>query len=272
MQHRPNHVAQTRRERSARAIIRRRLSPAEVWSLEDVDVLAHLAALVLCDALGDPDDVADLLLLELHKGIVHPVVELLLEGEAVEVDFELEELILERLVLLHAVLREQRAIVGVGVDRRTHRVEVGRSREARRALRVEETDGGVERLARLEVKRGDVDRVDGDIDRATVCLEEEDVAHHLACRATNALAEGVEVLEVRLVQRITDDLNVHLAEVIERYAVAKVGAERGVHEHHPIQLLGVGRHRRGHQRIKQAKRVQLARHVLNVTVVLHARQ
>ena len=34
----------------------------------------------------DPDDVPDLLLLELHEGVVHAVVELLLEGEPVEVD------------------------------------------------------------------------------------------------------------------------------------------------------------------------------------------
>jgi hypothetical protein len=53
---------------------------------EDVNVLPHATALVLRDALGDPDDVPDLLLLELYEGVVHAVVELLLEGEPVEVD------------------------------------------------------------------------------------------------------------------------------------------------------------------------------------------
>ena len=89
---------------------------------EDVNVLPHATALVLRDALADPDDVPDLLLLELHEGVVpglglalalglgsgsglgsglglglglglelregvvHAIVELLLEGEPVEVD------------------------------------------------------------------------------------------------------------------------------------------------------------------------------------------
>ena len=56
-------------------------------------VLAHAAALVLGDALSYPNDVADLLFLQLHIGVVHAIVELQLKGEAVEIHLELEEMI-----------------------------------------------------------------------------------------------------------------------------------------------------------------------------------
>ena len=72
-----------------------RLRRSRGASLEDVNVLPHARALVLRDALGDPHDVPNLLLLDLHIGIVHAIVELLLEGEAVEVDLELKELVLQ---------------------------------------------------------------------------------------------------------------------------------------------------------------------------------
>ena len=71
---------------------------------------------------GFTHNVADLLLLELDVRVVHAVVELLLEGEAVEIDLELEELVLERFLLLHAELGQQAAVVGVRVDRRPHRL------------------------------------------------------------------------------------------------------------------------------------------------------
>eukprot|EP00965_Chrysotila_dentata_P118247 3908893-Pleurochrysis_carterae.AAC.2 len=68
-------------------------------ALEDVDdVSVNLALLVLRDAVRNPDDIADLLLLELDVGVVHAVVELLLEGERVELHLQLVELLLERLL------------------------------------------------------------------------------------------------------------------------------------------------------------------------------
>ena len=85
----------------------------------------------------------------------------------------------------------------VGVDRRPHRLDVGRLGEARGAFGVQQADGGVQLLARLEVERG-VDRVDGNVDRAAVGLERQNVGHHLGGRPSELLAEGVKVLEVRL--------------------------------------------------------------------------
>lgn len=52
------------------------MSSCHVSSLPDGDVLRDAGLLILRDALGDPHDVPDLLLLELHVRIEHPVLEL----------------------------------------------------------------------------------------------------------------------------------------------------------------------------------------------------
>jgi len=51
---------------------------------EDGDVVVDLGAVPLGDALGDPHDVPALLLLQLHVGVEHTEVELVEEGELVE--------------------------------------------------------------------------------------------------------------------------------------------------------------------------------------------
>mmetsp|Transcript_8010 Transcript_8010/g.19920 ORF Transcript_8010/g.19920 Transcript_8010/m.19920 type:complete len:246 (-) Transcript_8010:471-1208(-) len=204
---------------------------------EDLSVLAHATALVLRDALGDPHDVPDLLLLELDEGVVHAVVELLLEGEPVEVHLLLEEEVLYRLVLVDGVRREELLVLIVRVDGSLHGIDVGGHGQARGALGVEEADGRVELLALLFVEVR-VERVHRNVDRASVRLQLKDAPHDLRGAAAHLLAEGVEVLEVRLVQRVPDDLNVHLVDVLEREAVAEVGAEGRVDEHHAVELRG----------------------------------
>lgn len=63
------------------------------------DVLVDLRLLVLQDALRDPDNVSNLLLLQLEKGIEDGIVELLLVGAEVESDLILKEGVLKRLLL-----------------------------------------------------------------------------------------------------------------------------------------------------------------------------
>lgn len=52
--------------------------------LEDGDIIVNLGAVALGDALGDPHNVATLLLLELHKGVEDTEVELVQEGQLVQ--------------------------------------------------------------------------------------------------------------------------------------------------------------------------------------------
>jgi hypothetical protein len=53
-------------------------------TLENGDVVINSALLVLRHAFGNPDDVADLLLLELDERVEHSVVELLVERNLVQ--------------------------------------------------------------------------------------------------------------------------------------------------------------------------------------------
>ncbi len=51
----------------------------------------------------------------------------------------------------------------------------------------------------------------------------EDLAHHLGRVAAEDLAVPVEVLEVGLVQCVTDELDVHLVQILLREAAQEVG-------------------------------------------------
>lgn len=59
-------------------------------ALEDGDIVVNLGAVALGNALGDPYNVATLLLLELHKGIEDTKVELVQEGQLVQFHLQTE--------------------------------------------------------------------------------------------------------------------------------------------------------------------------------------
>jgi len=63
--------------------------------LENCDVVVDLLLVVLADALRDPDNIPDLLLLQLHKRVEHAVLELLQEGVLVQVHLVLKKLVLQ---------------------------------------------------------------------------------------------------------------------------------------------------------------------------------
>ena len=57
-------------------------------------------------------------------------------------------------------------------------------------------------------------RVDGDDECAAVGLEGEDGAHDVLSLTADPLAELVKGFEVRLVEGVPDDLDVHLVQVL----------------------------------------------------------
>ncbi len=85
-----------------------------------------------------------------------------------------------------------------------------------------------------------LERVDGDDERAPVGLERQYLAHDLGRGAAEVLAKVVEGLEVGLVQRVADDLDVHLVEVLLGDAVDEERGERRVDEDSVVEL-GRGR-------------------------------
>lgn len=107
------------------------------------------------------------------------------------------------------------------IDSATDRLNVDRLGQSRGGLRVEEANDRVELFPLLYVKVG-VNRIDRDVYRATVRLKPQDITHHLGCGAADLLTEGMKVLEVGLVQRVADYLDVDLIQVFERETIAKV--------------------------------------------------
>lgn len=69
----------------------------------------------------------------------------------------------------------------------------------------------------------------------------QNLAHHVRRGAANVLAEVVERLQVRLVQRVTDDLDVHLVQILLGDAVDEERGERRIDQHRIVQLGRCGR-------------------------------
>lgn len=92
-------------------------------SLEDGDVVVDLGTVPLGDALGNPHNVATLLLLELHKSVENTKVELVQEGQLVQFHLMLKESVLQGLVsrVAACTLKEQFVLLAQGNGRKQER-------------------------------------------------------------------------------------------------------------------------------------------------------
>mmetsp|Transcript_34934 Transcript_34934/g.54445 ORF Transcript_34934/g.54445 Transcript_34934/m.54445 type:complete len:375 (+) Transcript_34934:166-1290(+) len=183
--------------------------------LEDGDkFLGDLVFLSLSDTLSNPFDVADLLLLQLEVSIEDAIVELLLEGELAKPHLLLVEEIFKSLSPVFPIpsIVVQLPPLGVVVQGSTNIVSIGSLSQELDTIRVKVTKVAVQPRS---VIRGElsVERVDGDGDGSTVGLEFEDLAHDLSSLTTLELAVMVEVLQISLVEGVTDDFNVQLAQI-----------------------------------------------------------
>ena len=149
---------------------------------------------------------------------------MLQEGEFIEVHLRLEESVFQ-------LSRNRRRILwGVTVDTRCRRIKEAaildhviahlphlldfvRFGEEVVACREQTTDRREQPGALLLAQFGP-ERVDGDVDGTTVAFKRENVVHNLVRRPANfGLDELVKVLQVRLVQRVSNDFNVQVIEV-----------------------------------------------------------
>ena len=185
---------------------------------------------LLCDTLGDPRQVPDLLLLELEVSVEHAVLELLQERQLVVVHLRDEELVLqlrrdaEVPILVRAGARravEKRTVLRDAFADRAHLVDVICFCELVVSLGEEAADGRKEARA-LFLGELCVERVDRDVDRAPVGLERENARHDVGRWTIDGCAEGVEVFEVGFVERVADDFDVEVVEVRGREAVTEV--------------------------------------------------
>ena len=203
-------------------------------------------ARVLRNALRDPRDAPDLLLLELDVAVEHRELKLLQERELVEVHLVHEEAVLEvRRRVAHAEVPQQvrralpsaaavhltgssggsieeRTVLSDGVNSLADLLDVVGAREHVVALGEEAADGG-EELCALLLGELRAEGIDGDIDCTAVSLEGERGVHDVRGGSPDAAAEGVEVLEVGLVERVADDLDVEVVEIGSGDGVAEVG-------------------------------------------------
>ena len=99
----------------------------------------------------------------------------------------------------------------------------------------------------------------------------EELAHDLGSGAAERLTEGVEVLQVGLVERVAHDLDVELVEVVLGYAVHEVGRERRVDQNGVVETgRGVG-HRDGSHLLEHAEWVALGQELLDAALMQVAR-
>ena len=95
----------------------------------------------------------------------------------------------------------------------------------------------------------------------------EQLAHDFSSGATKGLGKVIKVLEIGLVERVPDDLDVHLVQVFGREAVAKVRRKGGLDQDRVVELCNVGRHTEGRHTLKDAQRVTPLQQLMCVAFV-----
>lgn len=182
--------------------------------------------------------------------------ELHLEGLLAQVHLMLKERIFQALVYVISRSLEQLPVGAVRLDSRRDGLRVICTSEASDTLRKQGTDSRVQFLPLVLGELG-TEGVDGNVNSPPVCLELENLAHELGGRAAQLHAKGVEVLEVGLVQSVTNDLDVDIGKVLKGDALGKIRGKRGVDNDLAVQFLrGRGDAERGHG-VEEAERVAL---------------
>ena len=109
------------------------------------------------------------------------------------------------------------------------------SSESLEAIRSELAAGWVELLPVI-LGQLRAEAVDGDDEGSPVSLEAQDLTHHVRGLAPDVETEIIKCLQVRLVQGVPDDLNVHLVKVLLVDAAFEKGGQRSVHQHSVVEL------------------------------------
>lgn len=169
----------------------------------------------------------------------------------------LEEPILKRLVAgIVPGNIEQRRILRVILRHRLHLLVIVRTRQRRQAVRIHLAAARIQ-LGAIVLRQLGAKRVDRNDDRPSVRLEGENLAHHVRRGAAQTLAERIERLQIRLVQRVPDDLDVHLVQILLGDAIDEERRQRRVHQHRIVQLRRIGGHMDRLHLLEAAERMAL---------------
>ena len=118
------------------------------------------------DALSDPDNVTNFLLLELEVGVESSIGTKAHEGEAVELDLIVDEGILEGLLIItisKSSIGEELTVSGVGLNNRTNLISIVSALETLQTFGVEETERGIELEALIALDLS-TEGVEGNVD------------------------------------------------------------------------------------------------------------
>ena len=172
---------------------------------------------LLCNALRDPRNVPDLLLLQLHVRVENAVLELLQKCHLVQIYLFHEKLVLNlsrcpfivssRCASIHAHAFKERPVFCHAVARDPHLVNVFCPHK-RVISAGEQASNSRKKSGPLFLRQSCANRVDSNIDRPSVGLEGKNASHHVSRRSAERLAKLAEVLQVSFVERIPDDLDV----------------------------------------------------------------
>lgn len=233
--------------------------------LKNTDVVVDSVLLVLSNALGNPSDVSNLLLSGLDPCPDGRVSKLLCESHLAHVHFSLVKVVGQRLVVggvKHAL------VVGQAVNDGSHLLHVLGSRQSVGSNGVELAKAGHQRLS-VGGGQARAEGVESNVDGPSVGLKVKKSLHDLVRGRGQRATEAVKVLEVGLVQSVSDDLNVELVQLghATLEAVLEVGGQWGVHKHRVVQRLDVGGHRQSGQRVEPTKRVASLQQLRVVSVV-----
>ena len=145
----------------------------ETWLEDGDETLVDLRLLALGDALGNPDNVADLLLTKLEVGVEDAVAHLRLKRQLVQLHLVLKERVLKRLVAgrrAAAKVGKQTPVLRQVAHALTHLVDVCSLGQTRSACRVQ-CPKVREQLGAVVHRQLRTKRVDRDGDGPPICLK-----------------------------------------------------------------------------------------------------
>mmetsp|Transcript_68360 Transcript_68360/g.147506 ORF Transcript_68360/g.147506 Transcript_68360/m.147506 type:complete len:387 (-) Transcript_68360:166-1326(-) len=256
---------------------------------EDRNKIGYFVFPLLNNALRNPHQVTDLLLLQLNVRIEHTKVHLRLKSKLIHSNFALVELVVDAELIgrrAHELL-EDGTVGGVRAERESQLGLVVDLGEQVRARRVQLADGRIQllavSLAHGGLVQGRPEGIQGDVDGSPVGAGSEQAAAGLRGLSADLLAEAVEVFKVQLHQRVLQNFDLNFLENVPHIrggrdasgrlleVLGEIGAHWGVHQHGLVQVgiaAGVGLERRdvAHGRfLEHTQRVALRNEVVDVS-------
>mmetsp|Transcript_10835 Transcript_10835/g.20640 ORF Transcript_10835/g.20640 Transcript_10835/m.20640 type:complete len:381 (-) Transcript_10835:78-1220(-) len=212
--------------------------------------LGDFILLLLEDALSDPHQVSDLLLLELDIGVEAGVVHLPLEGKLKHLNITLIEGIIDGLVRGRSMDVPESGVLGEKLKNATELILIGHICEHGSPSRVKVPNSGIKTLPVSRshgwLVEGGAERVERDVDGVGVSADAQQLAHEDGGLSAKLIDVRSEVLNPVLDQRRLDNLDLHLFHDISDVAatavrglleeLGEVRADRGVDEDSLVEV------------------------------------